>query len=203
MKKSTNKQTGAVNKVLIVAGAIVVLIIVFFAATGTFKFDVSYNKPADNESAEYKTFDQDGVSFNYPGSWESGDVSGSLGGFFSPSEGSNDTFRENVIVFKIDVSVKPDLTLEELTDSLIKENEEDFATGTFELVDRSPTTLGGIDAEKVTYLAGDANLADGKAMSVVALKDNFAYVINYTAEQKSFDKFLTDTELIISSFQIQ
>jgi hypothetical protein len=209
VKKSTNKQTGTANKLLIIVGVLVVLIIVFFAVTGSFKFDVYTDKsaqiPQDQSVAEEpKTFEQAGVSFNYPGNWESRDLDVGLGGFFSPLEENSDTFRENVIIHKVDVSVRPDITLEEITDSVIKENEEDFATtGTFELVDRSPTTLGGIDAEKVTYLAGNANLADGKAMSIVALKSNFAYIINYTAEQKSFDKFLPGAEMIISTFQVQ
>ena len=208
MPNSLN-QRGFVSPVLIIIGSVVVLAIIFFVATGSFKFDASIDKPAqvsqDQSAAEEpKTFEKEGVSFNYPGDWQFQDSGAGLGGFLSPKEGSNDIFQENVIVHKVDVSVKPDITLKEVVDSVIRENEEDFASsGSFELVDRSSVSLGGIEAEKVTYLASDANITSGKAMSVVALKDNFAYVINYTAEEKSFDKFLDGVELIISSFQVQ
>ena len=147
----------------------------------------------------YSSYD-DNVSIQVPEGWQlkENPQPGTQATFFSSKEGADDKFVENVGLQVSDLSAKPDVTLDEIVKAWIDQSQTEFPDS-FKVVSQDKTTLGGVEAEEVIYQAND-QVSALKGMAVFALKDNKAYILNYSAEEKSFDKFLGGVNEIISSF---
>lgn len=219
-----DKQKGVVNPVLIVVGGIILIVVVISIASGALKtnFKVSKNdgysaeqqvappkdsqKPKSEEPQsqlkDYKNKNE-GLSLQYPADWsiKENPAAGVIVAFGSPKESSSDTFVDNVNVSISDLSSKPDTTLNEVADLWQKQTEEDLSGGTFKLSEIKPATLADQDAKRMVYtysLKGQ----DIKGMVVITLKDKKAYIVTYTAERTSYDKFENAANTIVSSLQV-
>lgn len=212
-------QHGAISLPLIIGG-IIALVVIFFIASGSFKFSASINKPATNGSSNTspqqtqqntpatsqpeskpKTYqnEKNGFSLEYPESWslKENPAAGYVTGFFSPQESNSDNYKENLLVKIIDISTQPKITLQELAD--LWENQTKKAEGTnFTVTDRTSSTLGGENAKDIVYI-GKVDKIDLKGMVRITLKNGKAYIFQYNAEKPSYDKFLPDITKILAS----
>lgn len=220
--KSGLAQKGVVNPVLIAVGGIIVVIIAISVASGALKFEGSISKtsdkpqttsetpskqpdePKEESAASTKTYNKSGISVDYPEGWivRENPSAGVIVAFGSPKESEADTFVDNVNVSTSDLSSKADITLDQVATLWQKQTEEDMAAGgTFKVLETKSDQLVGEDAKRLIYTYSKEGI-DIKGMVVIALKDKKAYIVTYTAEEKSFDKFLNVANTIVSSLQV-
>lgn len=204
----------------IIIGGVIALIIIFFLATGSFKFSASINPnksttPISQENASQenprqettpqptskpKTYQNDanGFSLEYPANWElkENPAQGYIAGVISPKESTSDTYQENLLIKAISTSSQPNITLQQLADSW--ENQTTKAESSLTIIDRKDTTLGGGETKSFTYTfksEGDS----GKGMAQITLKNNKAYVFQFNALEKDFNNYLPTIETILST----
>lgn len=186
--KSKTYQRGRSPLVIIViVGLVIAAIVIFFKLS-----------PQTQPANTYSNFDEE-LSIQTPKNWQikENPVPQTLVAFFSPKEGENDRFVENVGLDIIDLSVKPNATLEELVSAWINQSKSEFPDS-FEVISQESTKLGDIEAIKVISSAKD-EVSPLKSMAFFAIKDGEGYTLNYSAEEKSFDKFLPDVESLVKS----
>lgn len=213
--KSDLSQKGMIDPKIIIGG-IVVLVVIFFLATGNFKFSASVkdsgeSSPATEENttveqptpaptSKPKTYQNEanGFSLEYPADWslKENPAQGYIAGIIAPKESSSDTYQENLLIKAISTASQPNITLQELTDSW--ENQTTKAESSLVIVDRQDVNLGGEQAKSLTYTF--TNQGDnGKGMAQITLKNNKAYIFQFNALKKDFDQFLPLIENILSS----
>lgn len=209
MKKSA--QLGVISPPLIIGG-IIVLVVIFFIATGSFKFSASVNKntskpasqeqqaasPAEEPKPKSYQNEANGISLEYPATWslKENPKTGYIAGFFSPKEGSNDSYIESLGLKVVATSSQPNVTLQELADAW--ENQTKKAESTFVVSERKSSTVAGEDAKDITYTFKEKT-DSGKGMIRITLKNKKAYVFQYNAAEKDYDKYLPDIETILAS----
>lgn len=199
------KQRGIAPLILvIIAGVVIVGVVVLSKGSSLIKKPDSNSSPAQQASGQssniYSNFD-DNVSIQTPKGWtlKENPQPGTQASFMSSKEGGGDKFIENVGLQISDLSAKPNVTLDEIVKAWTNQSQSEFPDS-FKVVSEEKTTLGGVEAVKITYQAKD-QLSALKGLSVFALKDSKAYIINYSAEEKSFDKFLDGVNQILSSLK--
>lgn len=219
MKKSA--QEGIIDPKLIIGG-IVILVVVFFLLTGNFKFSASINNssskntdssnPASTNTVSQqssptpeikttpKTYQNDkyNLSLEYPANWslKENPAPSYIAGFFSPKEDTDDSYDESLGVKAIDTSSQPNLTLQEMADAW--ENQTQKSENSFVVTGRTSSTLSGENAKEIIYTF-EKQGTNGKGMARMTLKDNTAYIFQYNATEKSYDKFLPDIEAVLAS----
>ena len=215
MKMSAQK--GFVDPKIIIGG-IVVLAVILFIATGNLKFsasitDNSKSKPTTSENTKTaeatpqptskpKTYQSEAnkISMEYPADWslKENPAAGYIAGFISPKQSANDTFQENLGVKAIDISSQPNITLQEVADTW--ENQTKKSESTFSVSDRKSSTVSGESAKDIVYTFKDQG-DNGKGMTRITLKNKKAYIFQYNALEKDYDKFLPAIETILSSLK--
>lgn len=218
-----DKQKGVVNPVLIVVGGIILVVVAISIASGAIKTSFKVTKsdryspeqqvapPGSQKSESEESESQlknysnknEGLTLQYPGDWsiKENPAAGVIVAFGSPKENSSDTFVDNVNLSVSDLSSKPDMTLDQVADLWQKQTEEDLATSTFKLSEIKPDTLAGQDAKRLVFTYS-LQEKDIKGLVVIALKDKKAYIVTYTAEKASYDKFVNAANTIVSSLQV-
>lgn len=207
----SNKQSGKISPKLIIAGVIVVVIIVIAIASGVLKFEGSIsrnnNQPSSGQSSEVstpknKTYTNigSGISIDYPENWSVKENPGEnvIVAFGSPKEGSNDKFVDNVNLTITDISSKPNLTLEQLTDMWLKQT---GSAPSFEMVSSKSISIGAEAAKQLIFSYNDKGMAI-KGFVAITMKNNNAYIVTYSAETGSYDNFADTANAITSSLKI-
>lgn len=204
MKKVAQK--GVIDPKLIIGGVIVIIVVaVFFVATGNLKFSGSIGdkQTSTTPSSTTKTYENQtyGMKLEYPEGWsiKESPAAGIIVAFGSPKESSNDKFVDNVNISNADLSSKPNVTLTQLADSWLKQTGSALS---FKLQDRKSTTLAGEAAEQLVYTFNN-NGVDVKGIVTITMKNNMAYIVTYTAEQTSYDKFVSAANTIATSLQVK
>jgi len=202
---SDRLQKGAAPLIAIIVGIVILLIVVIFVSGGArVNLNVSKNGQSlvDKKTKLYQNQTY-GISMNYPGNWrmEEGTTSDPVVSFLSPREGSDDQFTENVNVAVTDLSADPSLSLTQVMDLWVQQNESDPSFSSFMVASRESTSVFGLDAEQVTYLAEGQGLSV-KGRTTIFLKESMAYIFTYSAEVESFDTFLGGLETILTSTTI-
>ncbi|MDP3973756.1 MAG: PsbP-related protein [Candidatus Daviesbacteria bacterium] len=219
MNKSARFDKGVIDPKLIIGAVVIGAIVVFFIATGNFKFSASVNNQQASTSSQSstetsssqkeepsvpktKTYTNStyGLSLEYPEGWSMREnpAAGIVVAFGSPKESSDDKFVDNVNVSFTDLSSKGDLTLEQLTDAWLKETE---SAPDFNLLDRKSTSTAGEAAEQLVYSYNSKGM-DTKGMVVITKKGEMAYIVTYTAEQTSYDNFVDAANTVVTSLRI-
>lgn len=218
MKKSAHfdctqcKQQGIIDPKIIIGG-IVVLVVVFFIATGSFKFSASVkpnsNQPSNKQGqtttqqpqTKPKTYQSEKYRFalEYPSSWslKENPSPSYVAGFFSPEEFNSDNYKENILVRVVDVSTQPIITLQEAADLWENQTKEEEGND-FNVTNRKSATIDGEDAKDIEYTAKSEG-EDIKGFARVILKNNNAYIFQYNALADTYDKYLPDIEAILTS----
>lgn len=205
-------QQGVISPPVIV-GSIITLVVIFFLATGSFKFSASVkpnsNQPSNKQEqtatqqtqTKPKTYQSEkyGYALEYPSSWslKENPSPSFVTGFFSPKESSSDNYQENMLVRVVSVSDQPKITLQEAADlweNQTKEAEKD----NFSVTERKSSTMAGEDAKDLFFDIKDKDII-GKGMVRITLRNKKGYIFQYNALKKDYDKYLPDIEATLTS----
>lgn len=195
--KKVNKKTAQKG-----LAPVLVMLLVGLAIAGAVFVLKGNLKPGSSAPSKYSGFD-DKISIQAPSGWqlkESTDA-GTQASFLAPKEGANDKFIENVNLHVSDLSAKPNVTLEEVANAWSQTGKTDYPDS-YAVISQENTTLAGVNAIKIIAKARD-KVSDLKSMTIIILKDGKAYIFNYSAEEKSFDKFLPDVEKLLASVKLE
>ena len=208
---SGRAQRGIIDPKIIIGG-IVILVVVFFLATGKFNFsatvDKNANKPSDQNQqtttptpeSKPKTYQDEasGITLEYPADWSlrENTTNDFLAVFSSPKEGSSDNYTEALGIRVVDISSRPSVTLQEIAD--LWENQTKEATPSLVVTDRTASTLADVDAKEIVYDFKD-DKGNGRGMARIALKNNKAYILQFSAAEKDYERYLLIIKTILSS----
>ncbi|MBI4035924.1 hypothetical protein HY383_03160 [Candidatus Daviesbacteria bacterium] len=207
-------QKGIVDPKIIIGG-IIVLVVIFFLATGNFKFSASRSNQASPQKAEQKDEQSEQAqtasvpksyqssqykfSLQYPENWSVKEAQGQyVAAFFSPEESSSDKYREFLGVKAISTSAKPNITLQEATDLWEEQTKKESTANNFKIIDRKSSTVSAIEAKDLVYTV-DIEGIPAKGFVRIVLTDSNIYIFQYFAETDKYEKYLSDIEGIISS----
>jgi eukaryotic-like serine/threonine-protein kinase len=141
-----------------------------------------------------------GLKMNYPQTWRKQKIeipsTKEVVTFVSPKQSDADKFQEKVTISIEDFSG----TLEEFTNSSIQDINNNMSK--FKIVKLSETSLANKAGKELVFtgIVGENSLQN---LQVFTLKGDKAYVIIYTAEKDSYEKFLPTAEKMMKSFEIQ
>lgn len=195
-KKLRKSSSGISRLVILIVIAIVAIIAISFAS-GAFKGNITIGK---NDAALYANPDEQ-ISMLVPSGWKLQENPNpqTIAAFLAPKETKKDKFIENVGLSIADLTVKPNATLDEVSKAWIDDGKQSFP-GSFEVVNQENTALGGIEARKITVTARD-EISNLKSVVFIAIRDKKAYMLNYSAEEQSFAKFLPAAEKLVASIK--
>ena len=139
-----------------------------------------------------------GFRVNYPTAWSKqnrDDFFATGVVFFSPLEEDTDKFKERVSVLVENLS--EDTSLDKYTEQSLLEIEKlsDPNVGEPQTI-----SLGENEGKQVVY-DSEENGKPVQRMQAWSVEDNNAYVITYTAESDTYDKYLPTVEKMIESFE--
>jgi len=219
--KLTFNQKGIVDPKIIIGG-VIALVVVFFIATGNFKFSASVDKsvnedtdksavqenqqqPVPDIETKPKTYQsaEHGIALEYPATWSLKENPNQqfVAVFRSPKESSSDNFMDFLAIKVIDISSNPDYTLQEIADLWENQTRDESEEEQFNVVDRISTNLAGEETRDILYTA-KVDEGNGQGLVRIVLKNNKAYIFQYNAMADSYDKFLPDVEAILSTVRI-
>lgn len=144
-----------------------------------------------------------GIKILYPANWDKQENTSSsndnstlidLVAFSPPFKNNSDIVGKLIVQVDNISDIKP-ITLERYANDTVSDLRQDFK------VSESNATLAGSPAYKVEYTGLEANV-DLKAMMVMALKGDRAYIISYTAEPEKYSYYLPTVQKMIDSFEI-
>lgn len=119
--------------------------------------------------------------------------------FDSPKESNDDKYNEH-IGLAID-TFSSNINLDEFVDIWLEGVKKRF-NGNVEVISREKTSLGGVDAYKVVQI-GKEEGKDYKVKftTILVLKGNKGYTLNYTSPGEGSDQYLQDVEKSFQSFK--
>jgi Double zinc ribbon len=135
------------------------------------------------------------VKINYPSTWIRRDDTppGAMKVLFqSPKESPTDQLQDGLSI-NVDETFG-NITPQYFIEENIKNNRQNFSD--FTLFESTPTTLSGLPAHQMVYLADNL-----KTLVVASVRNNVFYWLQYVSEPKSYQKFLSSVEQMISSFE--
>jgi eukaryotic-like serine/threonine-protein kinase len=137
-----------------------------------------------------------GIKLDYPEQWSMQEDDNFLTPglvFVSPLENDRDKFQEKV---KVSVEeLETPLSLNEYTEKSLIEIKKSNSI----VQQPQNITLANREGRQVIYLDNDGN----KHLEMWTLKDGKVYLVNYTAEENKFDRFLGKVQKMIRSLQIK
>lgn len=208
-------QKGIIDPKVIIGG-IIALIVIFFLATGSFKFSASRtDQPSTSQSEEQQTTqteqplapsvpksyqsEQYGFSLEYPGNWSYKEAQGQyVAAFFSPLESSSDKYREFLGIKAISTASKPDISLQEAADLWEEQTVAESTANNFKVTDRKSATVSGKEARDIFYTVDIDNIPAKGFVRVTKTGSNI-YIFQYFSEADKYEKYIQDIESIISS----
>jgi serine/threonine-protein kinase len=145
----------------------------------------------------YQNF-AEGFQIKFPKKWERRDVNNPITGemveFLSPKEGPEDTFQE-----KVTISVEGFVgSLDEF--SQLSTTEINNFLKQAQLESKNNFSLAQRDGKKFVF-SGRVGNKFLKNVQVFTLKEGKAYVIVYTSQKDSFERFLPTAEAMVQSFK--
>lgn len=139
-------------------------------------------------------------SISYPGNWELNTqlVPGIYFQAFSPKEGPNDRYRESVNVVIEDLNGKQ-VTEQQYIDATKKNLF--FNVKDYRLIKAGETMMGSYKAYEIIY-TGKLDLYNLKFRAVISFFEKRAFIITYSSDLISYDKFYPETNKIMSSIRL-
>jgi hypothetical protein len=138
-----------------------------------------------------------GLKVDAPEGWKSFVIWEDHHFMYGPILDSGDEVRETVSIFIQDLTDNP-ATLEDFTE---------ISFGTIaekNILESGESTLGGLDAHRIIYTSftPDVINSNSKFLEVLTVVGNTAYLITYRAEEKDYEKYLSQVETMIDSIEI-
>ncbi|MBS3067348.1 hypothetical protein J4450_01485 [Candidatus Micrarchaeota archaeon] len=148
-----------------------------------------------NDSIIYTNY---GFTVTYPKNWELIETNTSAKiVIVATFEDENDSFRENIAIGIEDLT-----TNVQVQDYAIKNIEDIEKKLGIKSEGEDTVEINGIVSYKVIFSPRTKNEISIKQMQVYMLKDNTAYILTFTSEEKNFDNYMNKVDEIINSFTI-
>ena len=158
-----------------------------------------------SNSINFSTYENPifGVRILYPANWDKQENTSSsndnstlidLVAFSPPFKNNSDIVGKLIVQVDNISDIKP-ITLANYANDTVSDLKQDFR------VSESDATLAGNPAYKIVYTGLEASI-DLKAMMVMTIKGDRAYIISYTAEPENYSYYLPTVQKMIDSFEI-
>jgi hypothetical protein len=144
-----------------------------------------------------------GIKISYPANWDKQENTSSsndnstlndLVAFSPPFKNNSDIVGKLIVQVDNISDIKP-ITLANYANDTVSDLRQDFR------VSESNATLAGNPAYKIVYTGLEASI-DLKAMMVMTIKGDRAYIISYTAEPEKYSYYLPTVQKMLDSFEI-
>lgn len=193
--KQTKRKKNKFPKILPLVAGVLVL---FVAIPGSWLLSSKDNSKKDVKLSLYENAEQK-FKLDYPEAWlkkNRDDFFATGVDFFSPLESDSDKFQERVSILVENLS--ENTSLKQYTNESIAEIKRlsDSALRT-----AKTTKLGDKEAKRVVY-TGNENGIPVKKMETWSVQNNQAYVVTYTAQTNSYEKYLPIVQKMLTSFVI-
>lgn len=152
-------------------------------------------------TTQWKEHKKDNYSIQFPDEWRL-DKSGLMGAkfiLFSPLDGENDNFSENVNLLIQDLTGK-DIDLETFTDITEKQIKEFFKDG--KLLESTRVKKSGHPAQKIIYYGKQQGMTL-KWMQYFWVLNEKAYVLTFTSKKETYGQYIEEVEQIMDSFKVK
>lgn len=147
---------------------------------------------------DFEAYDNKDFIILYPGYWEAKEgYEGADAVFISPRKSIDDKFSENVNVLAQALSA--DWDMEKYTIFSVHQITAFLENGI--VLESRPQILSGTQGRRILYIYKEKSLVM-KTLAVFTISNNIAYVITYTAEESSYDNYISDIDKMIDSFRI-
>ncbi|MEL7064078.1 MAG: hypothetical protein AAFP00_10105 [Bacteroidota bacterium] len=160
--------------------------------------DTSPAQAPAEETTDWQTLSFDQYAITYPSDWEA-DTSGQLGTrffIFSPLDNESDAFRENVNLVIQDLTGY-DMDLDQYAE--ISEGQIQTAITEGQIISSERKEKDGQAYHQMIY-TGKQGIFDLKFEQYYWVKDNQAFVLTFTCEEKAFDAYQATGEKMLGSF---
>ena len=194
-KSQRNKSFQSGSKILPIIGGILALLAAASGAWVMLRQDSSESKPEVSLYENSKL----GFELDHPQAWvqqERDDMFVTGVYFYAPLESEEDRFQEQVSVAVEDLGTKKSLV--QYTNDALAEIQQ---LSDPDASQPQTTSLGQNAAKKVVY-QGEENGSSVRKMQTWSVKDRQAYVVTYTAQTDSYNKYLPTVEKMLQSFEI-
>ena len=153
------------------------------------------------QQAAWKNIDQTAYKLSYPGDWvlDEGGQMGTRFILFSALESTEDLFKENVNLIIQDLTGY-NLDLDKYAQ--LSENQIKSMITNVNIIEHKRVSTGAVPHYKIIY-TGDQGAFKLTFEQYYFVKDNKAYVLTFTSEQKNFEKYKADGEKILESFALK
>lgn len=138
----------------------------------------------------------------YPDNWTTTTPKGSLSSiivFTSPADDGTKTFQENIRIGREDVSKTPKITLDAFQDTGFKSLREQAKDAI--VAEKNDLTINSLPAKEVVYKLTVGKIK-GYTRQVLIRKDNFVFLITYSATQENPLLYKDIFDQIVHSFKI-
>jgi hypothetical protein len=144
-----------------------------------------------------------GIKILYPANWDKQENTSSSNdnstlidvvAFSTPFKNNSDIVGKLIVQVDNISDIQP-ITLAKYANDTVSDLRQDFK------VSQSNATLAGNPAYKFVYTGLEASV-DLKAMMVLTIKGDRAYIISYTAEPEKYSYYLPTVQKMIDSFEI-
>jgi hypothetical protein len=141
-----------------------------------------------------------GLKINYPMTWQ---IVGNetflhnnniVVGFGIPKENPADLSFDSLCIYSLDMPANHNISLDEFIDLIMRDLKDTCPE--FNLIDLTPTTLGGVSAYQIVFTE-----TGQKKLGVSAIKGSKAYIVSYGARPERYLKNLSTVEQMIVSFE--
>ena len=146
------------------------------------------------------------IRIQYPSDWEKlefsqrGSTLDIVVIFRSPPENSSDTKLENLLIQVGNLPFE-NIPLDQVVSASINNLKQSLID--FELVELNATTLSGNNpAHKAVYTNREGE-DKHKTMQILSIKEDKAYLLTYSAEERKYSDYLPTIEKMIDSFEIR
>lgn len=150
-----------------------------------------------------KTYSSNGITFNYPGSWqELSQVNNENGiaGVGDPSSVNSSSKLANTVVVVQKVAMPSGLTLQEAVDALITSFQSQDPN--FQKISQKTITFNGATAYEIVYKMG-ANGVQKQEKAVIFEKNGYLYAITGSSLPNDFNNQQANFDMVINSFKVQ
>ena len=153
------------------------------------------------QNKDYATYETSDFSIHYPADWrvEDKETKGTRVFFFSPLESADDHFSENINIITQDISDHP-MTLKEYTDLSLQQIKTLATNG--KLIESKTIQTPNGETQRLVYKA-DQGQFHLEFEQLYIIQKGKVYLITYTAEVKSFKKYLAKANEVLESFRIK
>ncbi|MEO0582050.1 MAG: PsbP-related protein [Bacteroidota bacterium] len=187
------------NKIYLVLCLAIAIQAVACGQTGTeTNTDTSPIQTQAEVTSDWQSLSFDQYTMTYPSDWEA-DTSGQLGTrffIFSPLANESDAFRENVNLVIQDLTGY-DMDLDQYAE--ISEGQIQTAITEGQIISSERKEKDGQAYHQMIY-TGKQGIFDLKFEQHYWVKDNQAFVLTFTCEEKAFDAYQATGEKMLGSF---